>query len=665
MGNNYSVLDSGELTFERLLEHDALGREKTVLRKAFSAMLHQPAADNPGDYASMVIETAFLVLNDMGLGSESVKCLILKNVLDGNEVSAENFDLEYGKPVRLLIEGIRKLERIETKNYLTNKENLIGLIVTLSDDIRVPLIRLGMRLYDMRHLQDYPHEKQLVIVGETQALYIPIAHRLGLYQIKNELEDRVMRFSDPKTYDLIAQKLVETKADRDHYTSDFIRPIEKILIDNGLDCEIKSRVKSIPSIRRKMQVQKVDFEKVYDLFAIRIILSNVVENETADCWKIYSLVTNIYTPNPRRLRDWITFPKQTGYESLHTTVIGPDGRWVEVQIRTRRMDEIAEKGFAAHWKYKSDGKNEVKPDLFANLRELLEKPASVSLEKAISQDKKALYSEEIFIFTPKGDLKKLKAGYSVLDFAFEIHTLIGSTCTGAVVNGKMVPLKHQLQNGDTVKILTSKNQKPNPGWLDIAKSPRVISRIKHALKMDAYKEADWGKDMLKNKVTQLGFEFTDVIIKKLADFFGCGENILELYQLFGEGKGDLLKVKKALAEPDLSQQSAEQSRATELSGNLPEVMSGHEGFVIIDPKIKSLHYQYSRCCNPKPGEPIFAFVSINQGIKIHKTACTNARQMITRYPYRVLEARWKMEESQPVPERPAKPKPVKPKHHAR
>lgn len=643
MRNIYDGNIVGEITLEELLEHEALSKDKTILRRAFSSMLNRSAGDYDPRYASMVLETSRIILNDMGLGPESVKCLVLKNVADSGDIPPDVFDLEYGQSVRNLIEGIRKLERIDTKKYVTNKENLIGLIVTLSDDVRVPLIRLGMRLYDMRHLTDYSYDKQCLVVGETQALYIPIAHRLGLYRIKNELEDRVMRFADPKTYELIEQKLAETKTDRDQYTTDFIGPIEKTLKEHGLDCEIKSRVKSIPSIKRKMKTQKVEFEKVYDLFAIRIIANSVVENETADCWKIYSLVTDIYTPNPRRLRDWISFPKQTGYESLHTTVIGPEGRWVEVQIRTRRMDEIAEKGFAAHWKYKSDGKTEVKPDLFANLRELLEKPASVSLEKAISQDKKALYSEDIFIFTPKGDLKKIKSGYSVLDFAYEIHTGIGSTCTGAIVNGKMVSLKYTLQNGDTVKVVTAKTQKPNPGWLDIAKSPRVLARIKHALKMETYKESEWGKEMLRNKVTQLGFEFTDVVIKKLADYFGCGDNILELYQLFGEGKGDLLKVKKALAEPDVP--TTVPVKEETFSESLPGVMSGRDGFVVIDPKIKALHYQFAKCCHPAPGESIFAFVSVTQGIKVHKTTCSNAHEMITRYPYRVLEARWKASEA--------------------
>ena len=639
MEKNYTDIAVQDMTLEKLLDFEQLNGERTTLRKAFAAMLNQSERDEDTGYARMVLETAGIILEEMGLGAASVKCLILKNLADSGVLSPEKIEGDYGIVVRGLIEGIHKIERLDTKKYSTNAENFIGLLLTLSDDIRVLLIRLGMRLYDMRHLSGYPAEKQSIIIGETKALYIPIAHRLGLYKIKNEMEDRVMRYTDQETYTLIEAKLSDTKADRDQYTADFIKPIEKRLLENGFNCELKSRVKSIPSIRRKMVTQKVEFEKVYDLFAIRVILNNTVENDAADCWKIYSLITDIYTPNPRRLRDWISFPKATGYESLHTTVIGPEGRWVEVQIRTRRMDEVAEKGFAAHWKYKSGNKAANRDAFYADIRELLEKSSQSSAEKSISREKKALYSDEIFIFTPKGDLKRLKSGYSVLDFAFEIHSEVGSTCTGAIVNGKMVPLKHILQNGDMVKILTSKAQKPNPGWLDIVKSPRNLARIKHALKMEAYKESEFGKEIIKNKVTQLGYEFADPLINKLAAYFGC-ESILELYQRFGEGKFDLSKIKKALLEPDPGAPPSPVKEET-FPDRISGVMAGTTDFVIIDPKIKSLHYQYARCCSPAPGTAIFAFVSVSQGIKIHKTTCTNAHQMITRYPYRVLEARWK------------------------
>lgn len=637
--SKYTTQIPGELTLETLFGYEVLNRDRTILRKAFAAMLNGLTGEEDDGHAHMVLETSLILLEEMGLGADAVKCVMLKNLCDRGILVNGKLEEDYGKPVRTLIDGIHKLERIDTKKYSSNAENFIGLLLTLSDDIRVVLIRLGMRLYDMRHIEDYPEEKQQSIAGETRALFIPIAHRLGLYRVKNELEDRVMRFHDPVTYDLIERKLQETKTDRDQYTRDFIEPIEARLQEHGFICEIKSRVKSIPSIRRKMQVQKVDFEKVYDLFAIRVILNETVENEAADCWKIYSLVTDIYTPNPRRLRDWISFPKATGYESLHTTVIGPEGRWVEVQIRTRRMDEIAERGFAAHWKYKSGHKPDAMESLYSDIRQLLENPGKTASEAPANREKKALYTDEIFIFTPKGDLKRMKAGYSVLDFAFEIHSEVGSTCTGAIVNGKMVPLKHILQNGDIVKILTSKTQKPNPGWLEIAKSPRNIGRIKHALKMESYKEAEFGKEIIRNKVVQLGFEFTDLVIHRLADYFGC-EEVMELYQKFGEGKFDVLKIKKALALPEPAAVPAppkEENFAERLSG----VMAGREDFVIIDPKIKSLHYQFARCCNPAPGDQIFAFVSVTQGIKIHKTTCSNAHAMVTRFPYRVLEARWK------------------------
>ncbi|MEI6681349.1 MAG: HD domain-containing protein [Bacteroidota bacterium] len=639
MRNTGTIEEYPEVTLEQLLEYEELQGVRTTLRKAFAVMLNQSERDQEPGYAGMVLETSQIILEEMGLGRESVKCVMLKNVVDKGVLTPEQIEADYGKQVLALIGGIHKLERIDTTKYDTNKENFIGLMVTLSDDIRVLLIRLGMRLYDMRHLSDYPEEKQKLIAGETQALFIPIAHRLGLYKIKNELEERVMRFLDPRTYALIEQKLRETQADRDHYTEDFMQPIRERLSEHGFDCELKSRVKSIPSIRRKMITQKVDFEKVYDLFAIRIILNRNVENDAADCWKIYSLVTDIYTPNPRRLRDWISFPKTTGYESLHTTVIGPEGRWVEVQIRTRRMDEVAEKGFAAHWKYKSGGKTEAKADLYAGIRELLEKTAHSSLERSVSREKKELYTDEIFIFTPKGDLKKLKAGYTILDFAFEIHSEVGSTCTGAIVNGKMVPLKYILENGDTVKIITSKSQKPNPGWLDIVKSPRNLARIKHALKMEAYKESEVGKEIIKNKMTQLGFDFVDLQINKLVAYFGC-DSILDLYQRFGEGRADLSKIKKALLAPEPGVPPVpvkEETFPERISG----VMAGKEDYVVIDPQIKSLHYEFAKCCKPAPGSPIFAFVSILQGIKIHRTTCPNARQMVTHYPYRILEARWK------------------------
>ena len=613
--------------------------EKEKITLAFCLADEYYRKEKKPEMISGLREAAEILYTELNLSAEPTLAILLKDLVLGI-LSEEQVSKDFGKPVSELISGLRKIDRMDMGKYTSHAENFIKLMLTISDDIRVILISLGLRLQAMRHISDFPAESQGRLSGETAFLYVPLAHRIGLYRVKTELEDLVMRFSDPDNYILIRQKIQETQKDRDRYTSEFIRPIEKRLEENGFVCEIKSRIKSIPSIHRKIIAQKVEFDKVYDLFAIRIILDNTIEDEKSDCWKVYSLVTDIYTPNPRRLRDWISFPKATGYESLHTTVIGPEGKWVEVQIRTRHMDDIAEKSIAAHWKYKSDGKTDGQTGFYAAIREMLENPLPSSPEMDISREKKDLYRDEIFIFTPKGDLKKLKAGYTVLDFAFEVHTDVGATCTGAIVNGTMVPLKHVLTNGDTVKILTSKNQKPNHNWLEFVKSPRVQTRIRHALKMETYKDSDAGKEILKNKVTQLGMEFTDVVINKLVDFFGC-ENYLDLYQRFGEGKLDPLKIKKALSESETKVLPGVAPREESFPERISEVISGKKDFIIIDKKIDSIHYEFARCCGPIPGDNIFAFVSVTQGIRIHKTTCPNAHELISRYPYRILEARWK------------------------
>ncbi len=618
--------------------------EKEKIKDAFCLAEEHFRREKKPEMVPGLLEVAEILITELNLSTEAVLTIFLKDLIPTG-LSGELIVRDYGKPVWELISGLQKIDRMDRVKYTSNAENFIKLLLTISNDIRVILIFLGLRLEDMRHISDFPEEMQSRLAGETTLLYVPLAHRIGLYRIKTELEDLVMRFSDLEIYHQIQQKILETQKDRDRYTSEFIRPIEERLKENGFVCEIKSRVKSIPSIHRKILAQKVEFDKVYDLFAIRIILDNMIENEKSDCWKVYSLVTDIYIPNPHRLRDWISFPKTTGYESLHTTVIGPEGKWVEVQIRSRHMDDIAEKSIAAHWKYKSDGKTDGKTDFYTAIREMLENPLPSSPEMDISREKRELYRDEIFIFTPKGDLKKLKAGYTVLDFAFEVHTDIGSTCTGAIVNGTMVPLKHVLTNGDTVKILTSKNQKPSHNWLEFVKSPRVQTRIRHALKMETYKDSDAGKEILKNKVTQLGFEFTDVLVNRLVDFFGS-ENYLDLYQRFGEGKLDPIKIKKALTESESKIQPVLPPKEETFTERISEVISGKKDFIIIDKKIDSIHYDFARCCNPIPGDNIFAFVSVTQGIRIHKTTCPNAHDLITRYPYRILEARWKAVDSE-------------------
>ena len=627
---------TSEEKLQQVLSAEQLVDTKEIVRKAFLQMLDYSIKTSNPELAEIAIDKCVIVVNELNLATESAVTILLKEVAGHSVLTKEACIKDFNESVWNLITGLQKIDKLDTTKYHSNTENFIKLLLTLSDDIRVILIKMAELLYNIRHLEKFEKEKQEMIAGEASLLYLQIAHRLGLYKIKKELEDVTMRFYKKNIYEDIEQKIKNTQKDRDKYIKDFIEPIRESLIENGLDCEILGRVKSIPSIWRKIQTQKVNFEKVYDLFAIRIIINKTQENEKADCWKAYSIVTDLYTPNPRRLRDWISYPKSTGYESLHTTVIGADGKWVEVQIRTRRMDDVAEKGFAAHWKYKSSYSKETKTDWFSEIRELLEKPES-SLEKGISEAKRALYTDEIFIFTPKGDLKRLKTGYTVLDFAFEIHSEVGSTCTGAIVNDKIVPLKYVLQNGDKVKILTSKNQKPSHDWLDFVKSTRTISKIKHVLKMETYKDSDQGKEIIKNKVTQLDFEFDHAVVDKLIEYFKC-DNYLELYQLFGEGKLDPMKIKKALTEEEKPITEIKEETFPE---RVSDVWAGKQDYLIIDNSVDMVHYQFARCCNPILGDKIFAFVSVSQGIRIHKTNCRNARDLITRYPYRVLEAQWK------------------------
>lgn len=630
---------SPEHALSALLTAAGIAFDPALLRQGCTLLQEIVPAGDPAPVKE-VMETAELLVSEFSLDADPVMALLILPAFSAGRITKEEITRGFGSGIADIVTALVRISRLDTTQFRANAENFIKLLLTLSPDIRVVLISLARKVREMRNIFTFPTERQTLIAAECALIYTPIAHRIGLYRIKTELEDRVMRFDEPETWVLLHQKLAESQEGREQYTTEFIRPIEDRLHENGFDVEIRSRIKSIPSIRRKMQMQKVGFDRIYDIFAIRIIINRPVEDEKADCWKVYSLVTDIYTPNPRRLRDWISFPKSTGYESLHATVIGPAGKWVEVQIRTRRMDEVAEKGLAAHWKYKSGGEQQDAAGLYATLRERLEKPLAARPAKTVTKEKRALYTDEIFIFTPKGDLKRLRSGYSVLDFAFEIHTDVGSTCTGAIVNGKIVPLKHTLQNGDTVKILTSRTQRPHHGWLDIVKSPRTQARIRHALKMESYKESEAGKEIIRNKMAQIGADFSDVNLTRLADFFSC-DTILDLYQGFGEGKLDPLKIKKAMADPAPAPTQAGTPRTENIPEQVSEVMKGRQDYLVIEKGLQSIHYQFARCCNPMPGDKIFAFVGVSQGIRIHQTACPNARQLITRYPYRILEARWK------------------------
>ncbi|MBI4947375.1 MAG: bifunctional (p)ppGpp synthetase/guanosine-3',5'-bis(diphosphate) 3'-pyrophosphohydrolase [Bacteroidetes bacterium] len=592
------------------------------------------------------VEISKIIIHEINLDTDSSVSFLLFSICKEISVTPDEIRKNYNTYVAEIVNGLSKIDKLDTTKYTHQADNFIKLLLTISDDLRVILIRLAERLYQMRNTSSIEESHRTRIATETSVLYTSIAHRIGLYNIKTELDDLCMKFFYPEKYAEIKTKLAITRDSLEKYISNFIKPIEEKLKEHCVDSEIFGRVKSIPSIWKKMQAQEVEFEKVYDLFAIRVIINTACENEKAECWKVYSLVTEEYAPNPKRMRDWITVPKSSGYESLHATVIGPEGKWVEVQIRTLRMDEIAEKGFASHWKYKDKDSSEKQTDLFAKIRDALQKPTG--LKSSSGKEKKALYTDEIFVFTPKGDLKKFKAGHTVLDFAFEIHSDIGYACTGAVVNEKMVSFRHVLKNGDTIKILTSKNQKPNHSWLDFVKSTKAISKIKQALKAEEYKYADEGKEIIKHKFEYLDIEFTDINIHKLVTFYKC-ETILDLYQMMGEGKFDATKIKKALLSAEKNETGKIPVVTEETHFSQANFEDSKGDFLTIDNQSIAYAYQYSKCCNPIPGDKIFAFVTVSQGIKIHKTNCKNAKTLIKNYPYRVIEARWReLSENSPL-----------------
>ena len=538
---------------------------------------------------------------------------------------------QFGEEVCGILSGILKIPEFNEEKLKTQNENHIKLLVTLSGDVRAIIILLAEHLLKIRHLKDISDPESYKNATEVQYLYSPVAHRIGLYKIKTEMEETCLKFFEYDTYRSIADKLQIKKEERDEYIKAFIEPLKKKFEKSGLKVSIKGRPKSISSIRQKMKKQNIDVDGIYDLFAIRVIIDSEPENEKTDCWKVYSLITEEYKPNPFRLRDWISVPKSSGYESLHTTVIGPEGRWVEVQIRTVRMDEVAEKGLAAHWKYKNGTDGQAGGNIFSKIREAIENP---DLSHKTSSEKKALYSDEIYIFTPDGDLKKMHKGDTVLDFAFSIHSQVGSKCNGAHVNGKFVSLKQKLQNGDTVKVLTANNQKPAIEWINIANNVRIKNRIRRIIEADNHRLAEIGKEIVRQKIEQADFVFNEVNVGKLSKFLGF-ERPVDFYQKVGEGGIDLHKIRAALTLEQHSQAILpDEKKHREAETN------GTTDYLIID-NLDTVGYTFAKCCKPLPGDKIFAFVTAGSGMKIHRYDCPNAKNILTRYPYRVVNAIWK------------------------
>jgi len=628
------------LTADLNRTHNEESNEKVY--RAFLKLIESQSGKHTAfkkDLILSVLSIASIAVNEIGLGRTSVISLFIYRSLGDNELAFGQIRTEYNESVAVIAEGLAKIGLIDEKTTSSQAENFRQFLLNLARDVRVILIRLAEQTELMREMQHFSAEDQIRLASEAIFLYAPLAHRLGLYLIKSEMEDLSLKFTDRKTYDTIARKLAETMRVRNSFIKEFIGPIETTLNKPGFKFEIKGRPKSIYSIWNKMKKKEVEFEDIYDLFAIRITIDSELKNEKSDCWQVYSAVTDIYQPNPLRLRDWISVPKTNGYESLHTTVIGPGGRWVEVQIRTVRMNEIAEKGVAAHWKYKGMEGEQGLDKWLGTVREILETPEP-DAGNFIDDFKLSLYSREIFVFTPKGDLRKFPEGATVLDFAYDIHTDLGATCTGARVNGRTVPIRYKMQNGDKIEILASKTQSPKLDWLNYAVTSKAQKKIRQKLDEERAKEAEIGKEIIKRRFRNWKIEYNDDVIRRLMKKYKL-PNAQEFYCMVSGEKIDLIEIKEYLKteriQPDQELTALEELEVTR-KGQPPEEQ--FDDFLIIDEKVVNIDYKLAKCCSPIMGDNVFGFVTIGEGIKIHRTNCPNAVQLIGKYGYRVVRAKW-------------------------
>jgi GTP diphosphokinase / guanosine-3',5'-bis(diphosphate) 3'-diphosphatase len=590
------------------------------------------------------LSVARIIAGEMGLGLTAIITALLHDSYNNLSLTPKELEKEFGKKVVEILNGFSRITSIDSMQSSYQADNFRKLLLSLADDVRVILIKLIERLEYMRNLDNAPEKDRLPLASETYFLYAPLAHRLGFYNIKSEMEDLAVKYLEPEQYNYVDCRLKQTTASRNKLIRDFSAPLKEKLEKQGFKFIIKSRTKSIHSIMLKMKKQGVEFEEVYDLFAVRIIIDSPEENEKSDCWRAYSVVTDLYQPNPSRLRDWISIPKSNGYESLHTTVVGPRGKWVEVQIRSSRMDEIAEKGLAAHFKYKGIKGEGGLDSWLSKMREILEssdKEDNVFLDQVRS----GLYTDEVFVFTPKGDLRQLPAGSTVLDFAFDIHTAVGSSCVGGKVNGRNVTIKYVLQNGDHVSILRSKNQKPKQDWLSFVVTTKAKTKIKQVLNEEKTKAAAEGKEILMRRLKNWKIIYGDTLIQKLINFYSL-KTAQDLYYQIATEKIELLQIKDVLLKEE---SVAENPPLTSLPERevKEQVDSQISDYLIIEDRVEGLDYKLSKCCNPVFGDSVFGFVTISEGIKIHRTSCPNAHNMMSRYPYRVIAARWSMSKSSP------------------
>jgi GTP pyrophosphokinase len=629
--------------------------DRARIRKAFelSAEAHKDMRRKSGEpYIYHPIAVAKIAAEEIGLDTTSIVCALLHDTVEDTEITLDDIQNLFGKKERTIIDGLTKISGVSNYESASDQaENFRKMLLTLSDDVRVILIKLADRLHNMRTLDHMAREKQLKIASETLFMYAPLAHRLGLYNIKTELEDLALKFKDPEIYEEIIGKLQKTQAVRTRFINAFTLPIRRSLDKAGLHYEIKSRTKSIYSIWNKIVKKGVPFEEIYDVFAIRIILDTQTDTEKSDCWRVYSIVTDFYQPSPERLRDWISIPKSSGYESLHTTVMSPTGKWVEVQIRSVRMDEMAEKGFAAHWKYKDSPESpESKLDKWLNqVRDVLENPEDNAID-FIDNFKLSLFSEEIYVFTPDGDLKTLPVGATALDFAFHIHSQIGSQCIGAKVNYKLVPLSHKLRSGDQVEILTSKKQHPKEDWLNIVVTASARHKIRDALREEKKLIAEEGKEMVKRRFNGLKVDFLSKNIDELVRHYGA-INATNLYVRIAKGNVDLTRLKGFVVENGRIRFEKEEVSGKQTQEGTPEserkviTTQGKGEALYIGDEQQQVEYRLATCCNPIPGDEVFGFITVSEGIKIHRTSCPNAQELLSKYAYRVMKARWRNAET--------------------
>jgi GTP pyrophosphokinase len=621
--------------------------DKLLIRKAFdiAADAHKEQRRKTGEpYIYHPIAVAKIVANEIGLGAYSIASALLHDVVEDTEYTFADIEQLFGETITKIVNGLTKISKLQKdQNVSIQAENFRKMLLTLNDDVRVILIKIADRLHNMQTLDSMREDKQVKIASETLFIYAPLAHRLGLYNIKTQLEDLGLKYTENEVYNDIEEKISESKEEQKKYIESFTKTIKNSLDQEGFSYTIKGRTKSIYSIRRKMMNQGVSYDEVYDKFAIRIVYHSSLKDEKFDAWKIYSIVTDHFSPNPSRLRDWITQPKTTGYESLHTTVMGPRGKWVEIQIRSNRMNEIAEKGYAAHFKYKQGSQKESGLEEWLNkLRESLENP-DVNAVDFVEQFKLNLYAKEIYVFTPNGDIKSLPKGATALDFAFAIHSEVGMKCRAAKVNGRLTQISKELHSGDQVEIITAKNQKPKLAWLDIVKTARAKSKIKSILKEEHKIIAKEGKEVLERKLRHLKIKLNEKTINELVNFFKL-KTSFDMFYKIGDGSIDNQQLKKYASQRSNVLMHFLKSRMNRSTASKNEIIkdevTANYDMLVFGKEEEKLKYSLSKCCNPIPGDRVFGFVTIKEGIKVHKHNCPNAVSLQSQYAYRVISAKW-------------------------